>query len=468
MKDDKGRDPNERDGEGRELRSRSESLTVREKALGVREASINERESAMSRRELLLTEREELALLRSDALRAREEAREAAVARDRLFVQMREANEKLLVATVRAEEAADEANTARLEIAKSEERFRSLVTTSAAVVWRANAEGCIHLDPDSWRRFTGMDVEGMPDEEPGSGWLRAVHPDDRDQVRAAWVHAAATRTAYTHQHRLRRRDGSYAWVTSRAVPIPESGAVHEWIGTMTDISDRIRVEEARERFIAILGHDLRSPVGAILMSVEVLLGDDLPERSTKTVAGIRERARGMEAVIRDVLDFARGRLGGGIPVKRTWCDLGRICDEEVDEMTQAHPGRAIHWGGSGNLIGEWDADRVAQVLSNLIGNAVQHGTDPIRIAAEDEGDEVVLSVRNGGAAIPASMIPQLFEPFRASGKDAAEGLGLGLYIVSEIVRAHGGNLSARSAEGEGTTFTIRWPRHAPAARASEH
>jgi signal transduction histidine kinase len=199
------------------------------------------------------------------------------------------------------------------------------------------------------------------------------------------------------------------------------------------------------------------------MAADSLMRADLPESQRQTVVRLARSAGRIKAMIRDVLDFARGRLGRGIPIKRQPCDLGRICAEEVAEMQQAHPTRAISCEVSDDLEGEWDPDRLELVLSNLIGNAIQHGRDPIRLVARSEGDEVIVSVHNQGKAIPAEMIPKVFEPFHRRAEDGAQGLGLGLYIVSEIVRAHGGTFSVSSSEGEGTTFMIRWPRWAPPA-----
>jgi len=381
--------------------------------------------------------------------------------RDRLLGQIREVNEKLVVAIVEAQQRADEANAARVAADHNEERFRSLVQTSSAVVWQANRDGRVLVDPDAWRKFTGV-VPG-----PGAwSWLEAVHPDDRDRVRETWADAVTTANPYTCQHRIRSCDGGYAWVVGHAVPVPRTGAVREWIGMMTDISDRVRVEQAREQFIAILGHDLRNPLAAILMGAEIL--GELPEPHRSVVARLVRSGHRIEAMIRDLLDFARGRLGGGIPVVPQPCDLLTVCNEVVEEMKQAHPERAIGFEAVGDLRGDWDPDRVEQLISNLVGNAVAHGTGPVRVTARDEGDDVVTTVHNQGPAIPSALLPILFEPFTrpASAADGgpSKGLGLGLYIASEIVHAHGGTLSVVSRDDEGTTFTIRWPRRMPQRR----
>ena len=252
---------------------------------------------------------------------------------------------------------------------------------------------------------------------------------------------------------------------ARAVPILRSGAVREWIGMMSDVSDRVRVEEAREQFIGILGHDLRNPLASIVAGVEILHG--LPEPFAKTVARVARSAHRIDTIIRDLLDFALGRLGGGIPVAPRPCDMRLICNDAVEEMKQAHPMRELRFEGVGDLRGEWDPDRIEQVLSNLVGNAVMHGEDPITVTSHREEDRVVTSVHNQGPPIPDALIPTLFEPFTRAEQDVQdqhgkhEGLGLGLYIASEIVRAHAGTLTVSSLAGEGTTFTFALPLSIP-------
>jgi len=401
------------------------------------------------------------ALVEPERLVHRAESDDTGAERDRLLGQVREVNEKLVVAIVEAQQRADEANAARIAAGHNEERFRSLVQTSSAVVWQANRDGRVQVDPDTWQKFTGV----VPGPDAWS-WLEAVHPDDRDRVRETWTAAVTTASPYTCQHRILSGGGGYAWVVGHAVPVPRTGAVREWIGMMTDISDRVRVEQAREQFIAILGHDLRNPLAAILMGAEIL--GELPEPHRSVVARLVRSGHRIEAMIRDLLDFARGRLGGGIPVVPQPCDLLTVCNEVVEEMKQAHPERAIGFEAVGDLRGDWDPDRVEQLISNLVGNAVAHGTGPVRVTARDEGDDVVTTVHNQGPAIPAALLPILFEPFTrpASAADGgpSKGLGLGLYIASEIVHAHGGTLSVVSRDDEGTTFTIRWPRRLPQRR----
>jgi PAS domain S-box-containing protein len=415
------------------------------------------RDVAVATHDRALEEREELIRLRDLALEARREAEDARAEREHLLGQLREANEKLVTAVVDAQQLADEANAARAAADHNEERFRSLIYTSSALVWQATAEGRFEVDPETWRQFTGVDVE------PGeAGWLEAVHPDDRNRVLRAWTEAVVTATPYVCQHRIRSSRGGYAWVVARAVPVPSTGAVREWIGMMTDVSDRVRVEQAREQFIGILGHDLRNPLAAILMAVEML--DDLPERHLATVARVAKSAHRIEAMIRDLLDFARGRLAGGIPIVPRPCDLETVCKDVVEEMQQARPDRAISFESAGDLRGEWDPDRVEQVVANLVANAVTHGTGAVRVTAHGNGDEIVTTVHNDGRPIPAAVLPILFEPFTrpAPGTASARtaGLGLGLYIASEIVHAHGATISVTSTAGQGTTFAIRWPRSA--------
>jgi two-component system sensor histidine kinase/response regulator len=236
-------------------------------------------------------------------------------------------------------------------------------------------------------------------------------------------------------------------------------------------AEAARAEEAnrlKDKYIGILGHDLRNPLSAISNSAHLLLrAADLPERHRKTAHRILRASDRMGNMIRDVLDFTRGHLGGGIPVEPTDGDLADICNRVVDETKAVHPEREIIFDARGDLSGAWDRARLEQVVSNLVGNAVRHGLGKIMVEAVGEEREIVLRVQNGGPPIPPSQIPTIFEPFkRVDAPRGSEGLGLGLYIVREIVRAHGGTIQVRSSANEGTTFACIWERTPQVSRAA--
>jgi len=217
-----------------------------------------------------------------------------------------------------------------------------------------------------------------------------------------------------------------------------------------------RTSDPRERFLDILGHDLRNPLMAVVTAGALLGRDGLTPHQSKMVGRIQSSAQRMKRLVDVLLDFARSHSGEGIPIARAPVDMNEICRQVVDELKLVHPTRNLSFEAADEAHGCWDGDRVAQVVSNLVANALQHGKDPIRVAVRSEGGEVVLEVKNGGAAIPAHNLPSLFEPFR-KGEGSAHGLGLGLFITREIVRAHGGTIRVASDE-EATVFTIRWPR----------
>ena len=221
------------------------------------------------------------------------------------------------------------------------------------------------------------------------------------------------------------------------------------------------VAEFREMFIGILGHDLRNPLGSIVMSAALLLRrGHLDEQDAATATRIINSSQRMTRMITQVLDLTRARLGGGLPIEPVPADLRKICRNVVEEFE-----KTIHLDAEGDLTGTWDEDRLAEVLSNLAGNAIEYaapGTNPIIKAYADAG-EVVVEISNQGPAIPPDVLPFIFAPFRRAKqheKSATGNLGLGLYIAHQIVLAHGGTLDAHCGDGT-TTFVMRLPRSAP-------
>jgi signal transduction histidine kinase len=220
-------------------------------------------------------------------------------------------------------------------------------------------------------------------------------------------------------------------------------------------------EEIRERFVGILGHDLRNPLMSLTLAAETVIATPCAQASHARLAtAIKKGGERMGRMISDLVDFALGQLGGGIPSVPQTADLGEICREAVDELRATHPDRTIELRTKGSLVGSFDHDRVVQVMSNLVANALLHGSDPITIRVQEAADHqtVVTEVHNEGASIPAELLPHLFDPFRRGSRARRGGLGLGLYIVQQIALAHGATCVVDSSEERGTTFRIAWPR----------
>ena len=226
------------------------------------------------------------------------------------------------------------------------------------------------------------------------------------------------------------------------------------------------IDRSKEMFVAILGHDLRTPLGAVIMASQFMLDTgELEEPHLTLMTRIARSAKRMNQMVGDLLDFTRSRLGSGVPIARREMDLGKEAQNAVDEIKAANPDSVVKLNASGDLKGHWDCPRLSQVLSNLLGNAVQHGerTSPISVTLRGETDNVVLQVHNRGATIPASDIGGLFSPFKRLGSadavaSSSGSLGLGLYIVERIVTAHNGSIDVKSSDDAGTFFTVRLPR----------
>ena len=238
-------------------------------------------------------------------------------------------------------------------------------------------------------------------------------------------------------------------------------ALTEAVNSFTKTTERFR-----DQSLGILGHDLRNPLAAILMGSALLVGDEaLDDKTVRIAARMVNSANRMSRMIADLLDLTRTRSGDRIPVARAPMDLDPLCRQVVAELEAVTLAGRLRFTAEGDLRGEWDHDRLAQVLSNLVRNAIQHGApnDPILVVARDDGDAVSLAVHNGGPPIAQRALTTIFEPMvrHVADEKANTGLGLGLYIASQIVLAHGGTLEATSTEDGGTNFTARLPRRVP-------
>ncbi|WPB79370.1 PAS domain-containing protein [Archangium violaceum] len=284
---------------------------------------------------------------------------------------------------------------------------------------------------------------------------------------------------------------------SQGAAAHDPGVIHHWVSdyfpvrvldgrvmglgvVVMDVTETRRKEEElhraaefRERFLGIVSHDLRNPLNAILLAANALMRSDcVMKQHLKAVRRITTSTERMVRMIGELLDFTRGRLGGGIPITPRPANLRHLCRHVLEELEAVHLERELRLRAQGDFQGAWDPDRLAQLLGNLGKNALDYSPadTPVDFSLHDEGDTLRLEVHNEGPPIPRELLAGIFEPFRRAVKGDAHptsGLGLGLFIVQEIAQAHGGSVEVRSSEGRGTTFTVRLPRYSPGAPAPD-
>lgn len=233
------------------------------------------------------------------------------------------------------------------------------------------------------------------------------------------------------------------------------------------------LDHSKEMFLAVLGHDLRTPLGAVLMSSQFMLDTgELTEPNVTLAKRIAHSARRMNEMADDLLDFTRSQLGTGVPIVRARIDIAITLRHAIDEIEAAHPGRTFEMRATGDSEGEWDGARMSQVFANLLGNAAQHGAPGSAIGVQLLGDneEIVVIIHNFGAVIPPSELFGIFSPFKrlkpgASVSRDASSLGLGLFIADRIVKAHSGIIDVQSSVEAGTSFIVRLPRDSRAPPA---
>jgi signal transduction histidine kinase len=231
------------------------------------------------------------------------------------------------------------------------------------------------------------------------------------------------------------------------------------------------IAEFREQLMAIVGHDLRTPLSTILMAAQLLTeSEGLGAPRHELVRKITRSASLATRLIEQLLDLTRSRLGGGMPVDLGPVDLRAVCQQVAGEVETTHPDRPLRVQLAGDAIGLWDHDRLYQLVANLVGNAIHHGQPrtPIELRIDGNEAEVVIEVANQGPPIPPAILPFIFDPFRKKRDEhpsRSHGLGLGLFICHQIVRSHRGSIAADSGP-EITTFRVHLPRGAVAARSA--
>ncbi len=355
----------------------------------------------------------------------------------------------------------------------AEARREFLIEVVPNQVWTARPDGQLDFVSGRVEAYFRRPAEQIL----GEGWLAVLHPDDVATTVERWTRSLATGEPYEVEFRLRDADGEYRWHLGRAnAERDPSGAIVKWIGTNTDVhvaklalSELTQRAQYEQRLIGIVSHDLRTPFGAIALGAEALADLELSPAAQRILVRISRSAERAARLVNDLLDFAKARIGATIPINPKPTNLREIVEQVVDECQASAPGRVIRIGHEGDELGTWDADRIAQVITNLVGNALQHGTPgaPIIVESRISGDDAVLTIANEGPGIATDELARLFEPYHqgANATQRRGSMGLGLFIAREVIAAHGGSIEVESELHATTRFTVRMPRVATASSA---
>jgi PAS domain S-box-containing protein len=363
-------------------------------------------------------------------------------------------------------------------LAESEERYRSLVLATANIVWTADRHGRVTVASPTWMEFTGQSI----DEHRGLGWLDAVHPDDRDEARRRWIKSIENDEPYDIEYRLRTQGGAYAFMSVRAVPVfDREGAVREWIGASTDITDRKTAEQEREQlyarerharevaqeavqvrddFLSVASHELNTPLTPLKLQLGMLRRDSDPARVASRLDTIERQVDRFGELVARLLDVSR-IAAGRLALEPEALNVGTVVRDVAARFgpeAAAH-GCELRLRVQDGVVGWFDRVRMDQVLANLVSNAVKYGQGkPIDLSLEVSEGVARVRVRDRGIGIEPHLQARIFDRFeRAVSARHYGGFGLGLWIVRQIVEASGGHIAVESEPDKGSTFSVDLP-----------
>jgi PAS domain S-box-containing protein len=382
---------------------------------------------------------------------------------------------------------------------ESEERYRLLADLIPQFIWTTDAHGYHGYFSRRWYDFTGATLE----ETQGDRWMRFLHPDDRERTIARWQHSLETGEPYSIEYRFRNVAGEYRWFWGQAMPQrDETGAIVGWFGTLTDISERKRLDEERERLLARerearaeaeqrreelervtesrtrlmrgFSHDVKNPLGAADGYAQLLEDGILGELSRKQVESIQRIRRSIQTslhLIHDLLELARAEAGQ-LEIESVATDVAALAREAVEDFrAQATAaGLGLEVRADEALPTETDPARVRQILSNLLSNAVKYtpeGGITVETGRRSDGGgargvrRIAIDVTDTGPGIPAEKRELIFQEFTRLDPEAQHGAGVGLAISRRIARLLGGDITLESEVGRGCTFTLWLPSTPP-------
>lgn len=374
---------------------------------------------------------------------------------------------ELVVARKRAEQLAEQQRQAHEALVVAQARLTTAVEAGALHVWEAELETGHREFAPGVALLLGRAAPGPVSAEE---YRAAIEPEDLERAREALGHVLVDTTrTYTANWRLNGEDGVQRTVlaTARGVVDPD-GRIRRAVGVMQDITELARQRTAAEdralfaeQMVGIVSHDLRNPLSAIRLGAQALQLGASPGQINALVGSIQRASDRASRLIADLLDFTRARIGGGLRVEERRIDVHAVVHAQLDELRAAHPGVAIEHHREGDPGDEGclgDPDRLAQLLGNLVSNAVAYGTPgkPVTVTTVADCPRWSIAVHNWGPVLAPEVRETLFQPMVRGTDvgDARRSVGLGLYIVAEIARAHGARVSVESTAANGTEFKV--------------
>lgn len=350
-------------------------------------------------------------------------------------------------------------NAGLYESAKEEkDKFRTLTELIPQMIWTATPAGDIDYCNPQWESYTGF----SPGETKANGWLEAVHAADREQAGKAWIKAISTGNVFEGEYRMKRAsDSTYRWQLVRALPFNDKhGRISKWFGSCTDIDGQKKLDEQKDNFMSIASHELKTPLTTIKAYLQLLAQVSSDNTIMQYLAKASDCTNKLNGLVSDLLDVSRIQ-GGRMQYKTAPLKLPGFLLECVDNLQGTITTHKIEKDIDVNAVLQGDRQRLEQVISNLLQNAVKYspGKSTIKIAAKREENHVKISVIDQGIGIAEHHQPKLFQRFYRveAAADRFPGLGIGLYISYEIVKFHQGTIGVKSRENEGSEFFITLP-----------
>lgn len=347
------------------------------------------------------------------------------------------------------------------ELEEREQKFRLLADSMPQFIWTGDEFGKLDYFNQSLYNYTGLTPEQMLKD----GWLQIIHHDERQQSYDMWMEAIRTGQNFICEHRFRRVDGEYRWQLSRAVPQKDIyGAIQMWVGTSTDINEIKEQDQQKDYFISVASHELKTPITSIKGYAQILQDKYFDTQDTflkNALKVIDKQVERLTILISDLLDLSKIKSGSLFFNEQEFFVNGLI-DERIEEVRHIYPSHRILFSQREDVMVHADRERIGQVLTNLLTNAVKYspGKNEIKVETAVVDNNITVYVEDYGIGVRKNDQEKIFERFfRVEGKNEKTfpGFGIGLFISSEIIRRHNGKIGLRSEPGVGSVFYFSLP-----------